>query len=1622
MSLLYTIKKGFSIPFSIPFSLRSMRSFAANILLIAGLSGMLALSAQAATESFTKDVTQLTVDRHRLGGTEEYGRAADYVEKRLKSIGLDNVFVQQFHAAQTRVDRCEAVAADGTVFPLVPARPNALVPPSSGTDGIQGQLVYVGKGTQADFENADPEGKIAIMDYNSGEKFLQAFRLGAKAVIFVRKEPAQAWNYHYVRANANLPRYYYDGAVSNLVAGSELTIHSDINWERVTGRNVIGYLKGTDPVFNFKKEEVMILAARLDTFGEIPRITPGARGAANCAALLKLAEQLKKNPPKRNTVFLFLDSEARSHAGAAAFYSALEEEDKKMRIESRLKYWEEETEFLQKITALVASDAPLSQGTSSHGRELIKHLRLEAADHAYVVRAEIIELNEEKERARTNKNDKIIPGLNKKIAKKVAEKDRWNTLRRDLGKGTVSEPVKDLFKQICDSVEGTASKRSAELQADEVIFKSARQIYNLLGEQWITLHMSLLLGDNTERWGVIIGGNSEIRSAQDNPGLYTKIKTCFEQSAKALDAENIGLQHFEMASVDETLTASRLLWAAPMLIHSGEIAGRFGIYNIVLGTIQERLEREGTPDDTIEFLNLDTLETCADEIATVLAGPRKKGAASDLALANQKNMSLRRTIRPDKQYITSFFDAGRPQGALCMGRQRGSSMPNMPTPDAAIMLSTSSPWNKCFWPYDKPYGFDQFYVVMSDQNGTYNCGPLPEGDGVSGFCTVFDEQGHPIMASDNASVKEALTRLNMFNCKSGLFLLPPGLWQNEAKIMNARANATISDAVNNKAYTRTTDGVVLFFCEDKVPGIKAFNLKSIGELGYVPTKGTRIKDESYGLGFPLDTPWTTLLTSKQSAWDIWYLNETRLDIMRKRDIMNSSLEELHGRIKDTLEKAEKTTSPVEREALYAGSFLSATPVYETIRQNMDDLITAVLILLALCVPFAFAMERLLIGATMIYKQVAWFAGFFILTFIILYLSHPAFAIAQTPIIIFLGFTVVLLSVMVIFIIMQKFEIELKKLQGMTATIHSSDISRFNTVMAAMSMGISTMRRRPLRTALTAATIVLLTFTILCFASFDTQKGVIKLFSAPSPAYTAVLMRNPTYGSYNPDFLDIVQGRWSKQAAVTPRYWVCPEFKDDPDFVVAHENGDNPVMLQGILGLAPAELAKRQDLREVLGIETPADIEQKVFITEAVANLLDIKAGQKVILRGLHLTIGPILDSSKLSVARDMDGSSILPVDFLAMKDAQADKKTGGSVTDEADKWSSLPVDSIVIMSAENARLAYGKCHCIPIYTDDSQQSGEIAEEAARMLDKTPIIATRKDGVYRHILGTTVAASGVSDLLFPVLLGGLVIFGTMLGSVADREKEIYTFSALGLAPPHVASLFFAEAMVYSVIGGLGGYLIAQGSMKILGILATFGLVQVPEMNYSSTNAIVTILIVMATVLVSAIYPAVKASKSANPGLLRSWKLPMPEGDSLDLVFPFTVSEYDLTGVVSFLKEHFDTFSDTGLGSFMAKNARVLIEKDGSLGVATQLAIAPFDLGVTEAFMLKSAPSEIPGIDEVNIRITRVSGQPKDWIRLNKVLLDDLRTQFLLWRSIPVETMEIYRQRTLSMIKDEKNNVT
>ena len=84
----------------------------------------------------------------------------------------------------------------------------------------------------------------------------------------------------------------------------------------------------------------------------------------------------------------------------------------------------------------------------------------------------------------------------------------------------------------------------------------------------------------------------------------------------------------------------------------------------------------------------------------------------------------------------------------------------------------------------------------------------------------------------------------------------------------------------------------------------------------------------------------------------------------------------------------------------------------------------------------------------------------------------------------------------------------------------------------------------------------------------------------------------------------------------------------------------------------------------------------------------------------------------------------------------------------------------------------------------------------------------------------------------------------------------------------------------------------------------------------------------------------------------------------------------------------------------------------LGLKATVALAPFDLGVTQEFVFLSQPSDIEGIDQVRIMLYRLSGAHGDWQRSNRVFVNELRKQLLIWRSLSQEVMDKYREKTLA----------
>ncbi len=198
--------------------------------------------------------------------------------------------------------------------------------------------------------------------------------------------------------------------------------------------------------------------------------------------------------------------------------------------------------------------------------------------------------------------------------------------------------------------------------------------------------------------------------------------------------------------------------------------------------------------------------------------------------------------------------------------------------------------------------------------------------------------------------------------------------------------------------------------------------------------------------------------------------------------------------------------------------------------------------------------------------------------------------------------------------------------------------------------------------------------------------------------------------------------------------------------------------------------------------------------------------------------------------------------------------------------------------------------------------------------------------------------GFAALVVPIVIAALIIANTMLGSVYERTREIGIYSSVGLAPIHVAALFIAEATVYAVLGSISGYLLAQAIAKVVTIT---GWLEGITLNYSSSAAVLSTLIVMATVLLSTLYPAWQASRMSQPDIERRWQMSVPQGDLWRFQFPFTVSGLQPLGVAQFLADFFETHTDTSIGSFYTDrvNFTALPLREASAILGDDVPIAP-----------------------------------------------------------------------------------
>ncbi len=757
--------------------------------------------------------------------------------------------------------------------------------------------------------------------------------------------------------------------------------------------------------------------------------------------------------------------------------------------------------------------------------------------------------------------------------------------------------------------------------------------------------------------------------------------------------------------------------------------------------------------------------------------------------------------------------------------------------------------------------------------------------------------------------------------------------------------------------------------------------------------------------------------------DLWQLDDMRMKQLAKFGIRSENTELLHQKAVNFVEKAEEQRKDKLHEAFLANvkrAWSYESQVYANIKKLGDDTVRGVIFYMALLLPFSLFMERLIFGFADIRRRVAAWGGIFVAVFLIFWAVHPAFRITVTPYIIFLAFLLLALSGLVVTIAVSRFRVEIRKLRAQLVGIPEADVSRSAALVTAFALGVSYMRRRKVRTALTSITLVLITFSILSFTSVRESLRTTKVPQPWSASYNGFLLRNVAWQALNMESLERMRLEFEDRFAVAPRSWYVKTAQagvgaDLVPFLYRSDREDLKWEALGAIGLTAEEaLVTGVDKALVPGKSRwfrkgergvcilPKPLAEPLEVTEAQLGKVKVRMGGRD-----FLVIG-ILDEDKFDAIRDLDDQQLTPVDYGAMSSLQvqemrtSDQSAGQ--TEVADYFH-ISVSSLVVMPYEDALgmpgsgagNSGGSLRSVAVGFGDDTEGYVRTEEFIRQTALTGLLGRDGESYVISSIGVT-SITGLKGLSVAMLLGVLIVFNTMLGSVYERTHEIEIFNSVGLAPNHIAMLFLAEAVVFGVIGSVLGYLLGQIISKSM---TTWGLLPGLMLNYSSTSVVMTMLLVMAVVVASAVYPARLASSLAVPDIQRHWRLPTPKGDAWEFGFPFTIHFKEALGLNAFLMTYFGGMSGRDIGgTFIVRNISFEEITRRDFVLSADCWLAPYDLGVSQQIELHTTQS--PDMEDymlLTLKAKRVGGEIGAWMRTNRPFLNDFRKQFLLWKTLP-----------------------
>lgn len=1566
-------------------------------------------------------VQTLSASSDRSTGTPGCKLAADYIKREFQSLSFGRVGGLSISVPVRLAETCFLTSADGRQLPIQPLLLNAVDPETIPSADQTAPLLYVGAGTTTDFNHQTVKGAVIVMDLDSGKNWQQAAALGAKALIFLDHGMTRAEtdfptpNFFFKEKQEltpiRFPRFWVDQNEFTAWLGREpqtlrnepaqkVSLTAPVAWKAGPAENVHLLIPGRDPRL---KKELLIIEAFYDSTAMVAGRAPGADEALGAATLIRLARFLKEHPPARSVMLTATSGHSQTLAGLREMIWSLRVRSQYLnRLKKKLQTDKKAVDvYLDTIKALSRPENDWN----------LPHAAMKAALNNQI-KTEIDAISRALIRLRLESPGSTPAGQIQNLVqrRRLLQRLDWQD---DLSR--LSAEDREQLKALLPAAELYYRRMGEDIRKQLDLLKSILNFRKMMKGKEPAAIVSLHLSSHGNGVGAFgQGWLYPLKPSINRAGCYSALDAALKHCAA--ETEHAGSRR---PLLFDTLRPNRMRdWRSelpdrPAL--GGEVSSLAGYLGVTLATVNDARFAWGTPHDTSAHVNWEYAAHQADFVCHLI----RSLAAAPVIQTNTLPADGFSTVTGRAKIL-----------------RHGELFADQPAAGTMVMA------------FQGP----QRYYAMTDTRGEFLlkglCDKKHALDKVIIEAYGFDpENGEIHWAIDKRRTGKPAYRLKMqrqymqtdlilFNCRqSSLFdLLEPRNFNylTKLELLDGSRDAPFLTYSHSRIDTRASSLAAVFL--EPRARMKIMLSDSLLAKKLILTNGTA--DLPEGSGYLLEDHPALTATPFKAAGDMWTFITPRIRNLEKHGIYDESIRALQ---QEGLEALAQASAYLEA-GLYdrfngtaAKAFALASRVYDQVDRTQKDVLLGVLFYIALFVPFAVCLERLLFAWADIHKRILSFCLILALLITVIYHVHPAFQLAYSPLVVVLAFFIMGLSLLVALIIILRFEAEMKRLQTHAGAMNISEISRGKAFLAAFFLGLGNLRRRPLRTALTCITLILLTFTIMSFTTVKTARHHVRIRLQNQAAYQGLLFKKVNWQSLPPEAAAVLMDTFGKEGRIAPRAWITA---DDPT-----RAGRLPVQYQehsfeaaGIIGLGPAEQQVSGLGRMLVGGRWFQEDERRAVILpdRMAANLgIDPKAPANAVVKiwGQPFEVVGVFSGEALAEFRDLDGEPPTPVIFpeevvAEMSEVEMEAlESGEDVQDFQSRYDHLAAELTIILPLNTVLAAGGALKSIAV---GMTPATDISAAARQMTDRFGLSLFSGEGrdCFLNQSSDSLSYSGMPNIIIPLIISILIVLNTMISSVYERKREIGIYTSIGLAPTHVAFLFMAETLAFAVISVIIGYVLAQISATIFAGTALWAGITV---NYSSLAGVAAMLLVVAVVLVSAIYPARVAAAIAIPDVNRSWTMPASVENVIELSLPFMLQHRELAGVCGYLQAYFKAHQDVSHGLFSTgatsthftcpspcidlSSPPVCRQPQDAGPACIQLQqkvwLAPFDFGIMQQVDLTFRPACTgENLLEIHVRLERRSGETNVWWRLNKAFLNRLRKQLLIWRSLDSTTREEY----------------